>query len=108
MTESYRPEPTRLERRGKRLISMGENMTYNPNIKSERIVYSSQKRPTHNTNIITDKNHTGWFDHLGDRPVYIESKKHLAEVCDQRGLYARSIMKPKSQGKGFENRWRRT
>jgi len=48
----------------------------------------------------------GWFEHIDTKPIYIESKAHLARECDKRGLLAKAIMKPKSQGKGFENRRR--
>jgi len=90
------------------MISMGD-VQYNPNIKSERIVYGKKETgSTDKIHINTGEWVKGWYDHLGDRPVYIESKKQLAEVCNQRGLYARSIMKPKSRGKGFDNKWRRT
>lgn len=46
----------------------------------------------------------GWYEHISDKPIYIESKAHLKRECDKRGLFAQSIMKPKSRGEGYENR----
>lgn len=32
-----------------------------------------------------------WEDNLGDKPVYIESKQHLARECKARGLMANRL-----------------
>ena len=32
-----------------------------------------------------------WEDNLGDKPVYIESKQHLAKECKARGLIANRL-----------------
>ena len=32
-----------------------------------------------------------WEDNLGDKPVYIESKQHLAKECKARGLMANRL-----------------
>jgi len=45
----------------------------------------------------------GWYRDLDINPIYIESKKHLVEECEKRGKYAKALMKPKSQGKGYEH-----
>lgn len=42
-----------------------------------------------------------WTD-IGPEPIYIESKEHLFQECEKRGVMPRAFMKPKSQGKGFE------
>lgn len=47
----------------------------------------------------------GWYEHIDPSgPIYIESKKQLIYECEKRGLLARSLMKPKSQGQGYEHR----
>lgn len=32
-----------------------------------------------------------WETNLGDKPVYIESNKHLAKECRERGLWAKRL-----------------
>ena len=46
----------------------------------------------------------GWYEHIDKEPIYIDSKKQLAHECEKRGVYAKALMKPKSQGKGYEHR----
>ncbi len=46
----------------------------------------------------------GWFEHIGRHPIYIRDKQHLKEECSKRGLLAKSLMKPKSIGSGYEMR----
>ena len=42
--------------------------------------------------INTGSCYSGWYEHLGDTPVWIESKAHLYRECVQRGLQARTLM----------------
>lgn len=51
-----------------------------------------------------ENNYSGWYEHIAAKPIYIRDKAHLKEECSKRGLMARSLMKPKSQGKGYEMR----
>lgn len=44
----------------------------------------------------------GVWEHIGPEPIYIESKEHLIRECEKRGVMPRALMKPKSQGVGFE------
>lgn len=54
---------------------------------------------------VTNENlYKGWYEHIDKHPIYIRDKQHLKEECAKRGLMAKSLMKPKSQGKGYEMR----
>ena len=47
----------------------------------------------------------GWYEHIDPKgPIYIENKEQLKWECEARGLLARSLMKPKSQEKGYEHK----
>ena len=48
---------------------------------------------------------TGFYEHIDPKgPIYIESKAQLKMECLKRGLMAKSLMKPKSIGQGYEMR----
>jgi hypothetical protein len=45
----------------------------------------------------------GTWEHLGPEPVHITGgRKQLVEECKKVGLFPKALMKPKSQGKGWE------
>ncbi len=47
----------------------------------------------------------GDYEHIDPRgPIHIRDKAQLKEECLKRGLMAKSLMKPKSQGAGYEMR----
>jgi len=43
----------------------------------------------------------GWYEHIDHNPIKIESKQHLINECNKRGMVARAFSKRKSQGKGL-------
>ncbi len=53
-----------------------------------------------------DKWIEGWWEHIGSEPIYIHNKKQLFEECTKRGNLPKAFMKPCSQGKGHEFKWR--
>lgn len=47
----------------------------------------------------------GDYEHIDPKgPIHIETKEQLKFECEKRGLLAKALMKPKSQGKGYEMR----
>ena len=46
----------------------------------------------------------GWWENIAHEPIYIRDKQHLKEVCEAHGVMAKALMKPKSDGKGWEMR----
>ncbi len=47
----------------------------------------------------------GDYEHIDPKgPIHIESKEQLIQECSKMGLLAKSLMKPKSQGQGYEMR----
>lgn len=46
----------------------------------------------------------GTWEHIDSNLPHlkIDSKEDLIRECEARGLYPKALMKPKSQGKGFE------
>jgi hypothetical protein len=73
-------------------------------VKGEFCDECSKEAKTSTINIHTHDWVKGWWDHIDREPIYIESKEHLRRECEKRGLMARALMKPKSQGHGFEHR----
>lgn len=70
-----------------------------------RCVHESELQPTDSPDtihIITGECYKGWYEHIDTNPIYIESKAHLRRECEKRDVIAKAIMKPKSQGKGYE------
>lgn len=49
-------------------------------------------RPQDGVQIVTGECYRGWYEHLGPKPVWIESKAHLYRECKARGLEARCLM----------------
>lgn len=39
-----------------------------------------------------DKAVSGWYEHIGSKPVYIESRKQLYRECVKNGVSARALM----------------
>jgi len=65
----------------------------------------SSEKPKDTLQINTGEWVNGWYEHIDPKgPIYIESKAHLRHECAKRGLLAKSLMKPKSQGAGYEMR----
>lgn len=56
--------------------------------------------------IRTDSWIEGMWEHIDTKPIYIRNKQHLYEECTKRGQIPKAFMKPKSQGKGMEFKWR--
>lgn len=50
---------------------------------------------------------SGYWENLPDsngNPTVIRDARHLKQECERRDVLAPSLMKPKSQGKGYEMR----
>lgn len=52
--------------------------------------YQAEERKTAMIN--TGECFRGWYEHLGPKPIYIESKTQLYDECKKRGLEARALM----------------
>ena len=39
-----------------------------------------------------DKAISGWYEHIGSKPIYIESRKQLYNECLRHGVSARALM----------------
>lgn len=53
-----------------------------------------------------DKWIEGYWEHIDSKPIYIHNKKQLFEECSKRGHLPKAFMKPRSQGPGYEFKWR--
>lgn len=78
------------------------NCEKHPNWPAETCVWCTGHKD--NIKINTGEWVSGWYEHIDRNPIYIHSKSHLAHECEKRGLLARALMKPKSQGKGYEHK----
>lgn len=58
-----------------------------------------------NRNIQKEDWATGHWENLPDErgaPTLIHNKEHLRQECEKRGVLAKGLIKPTSQGKGYE------
>jgi hypothetical protein len=62
------------------------------------------ERSKSTVHINTGECYRGWYEHIDAEPIFIESKKHLVAECEKRGVYAKALVKPKSQGRGYEHK----
>lgn len=64
----------------------------------------SRKNNKNLPHIKSDSWVAGWWEHIDKEPIYIESKKHLIQECEKRGVYAKAFVHKKSQGRGLEHK----
>lgn len=58
-----------------------------------------------NRNVSKEDWASGHWENLPDKqgnPTLIRNKEHLRQECERRGVLAKGLLKPKSQGKGWE------
>lgn len=52
-----------------------------------------------------DEAYNGVYEHITDYPIKITGgKAELKAVCEKHGVMAKALLKPRSQGKGYEMR----
>ena len=73
-------------------------------ISGDHCPHCAQEQPNQTLHINTGEWVKGWYEHIDKEPIYIESKRHLAYECEKRGLIARALAKPCSQGKGMSHK----
>lgn len=60
-------------------------------------------KTTSTTYIDDDTVWNGVYEHITTEPIHITGgRKELMEVCRKYGVLAKGLLKPKSQGKGYE------
>lgn len=65
----------------------------------------AEEEPKDTLYINTENWVVGDYEHIDPKgPIHIESKAQLKEECLKRGLMAKSLMKPRHQGAGYEMR----
>lgn len=108
MTEAYIPEKGSYFRK-KRLHykrSAPGVTTYVYDEEQGKVVEISQAspkaQPRKSVHYKSGDCYKGWYEHIDTEPIYIESKQHLRRECEKRGVLAKALLKPKSQGKGWE------
>lgn len=77
-----------------------------PGWPADECVWCGHKPET--VHIATDDWCQGEWEHIDkDNPhLRIDSKEHLIRECEKHGVMPRALMKPKSQGRGWEVRKR--
>ena len=64
-----------------------------------------EMKATDTVHINTGEWIVGDYEHIDPKgPIKIESKEQLIQECSKRGLLAKSLMKPKHRGAGYEMR----
>ena len=56
--------------------------------------------------IVKDSWVKGTWEHITNKPIKIESKEHLKKVCEEHNCAPKILLKPKSQGQGYEVNWK--